>query len=148
MVFFHNPWHWAVVGLLLILLEFITPGVYVCWIGLGALLTAISVFIWPNLSVSGELLVFSVFSVIAMIAGIRVYRALFKVKPLANGEHINQGAEQFIGQTYVVCDGIKDGQGKIKIGDSVWIAVCDTDIPKGTKVKVVKVNGTVLQVEK
>jgi membrane protein implicated in regulation of membrane protease activity len=59
---------------------------------------------------------------------------------------LNQRGVQYVGRTFVLADAIQGGTGKITVGDSVWL-VNGGDAPVGARVRVVGVNGAVLQVE-
>jgi membrane protein implicated in regulation of membrane protease activity len=58
---------------------------------------------------------------------------------------INAPGSQFIGRIIVVEDAITGGRGKVRAGDSVWLAEGE-DAPAGTRVLVTGVNGTALVV--
>ena len=53
---------------------------------------------------------------------------------------------ELIGRTFVVHQAIMDGRGKIKVGDSVWMAT-GPDSPVGAHVRVTGQDGVILQVE-
>ncbi len=58
---------------------------------------------------------------------------------------LNERAIQHIGQTFALVDAIHNGRGSVHIGDTIW-RVEGPDLPKGTQVKVIGANGTVLKV--
>ena len=42
-----GPWNWIVLGCILLALEIVIPGVFLLWIGIGALLTgALTLQLW------------------------------------------------------------------------------------------------------
>ena len=51
-----------------------------------------------------------------------------------------------MGKTYTVVEAIENGQGKIQVGDSVWLAEGE-DCPVGGLVKVIDSRGNVLVIE-
>ena len=51
-----------------------------------------------------------------------------------------------MGKTYTVVEAIENGQGKIQVGDSVWLAEGE-DCPVGGSVKVIDSRGNVLLIE-
>ena len=57
------------------------------------------------------------------------------------------GAQKYIGQSFKVIEAIDDGNGKIAVGDTVWLAKSKHPIAKGKRAKVVGVKGTILIVE-
>lgn len=60
--------------------------------------------------------------------------------------NLNRRGHELIGRTFIVQQAIVEGRGKIKVGDSVWMAV-GPDAAVGTTVRVTEQNGTVLSVE-
>ena len=59
---------------------------------------------------------------------------------------LNRRAEQHVGRLYTVAVPIEGGVGKVKVGDTLWIAH-GPDAGEGAMVKVVSVDGAVLNVE-
>ena len=55
------------------------------------------------------------------------------------------GAVQLIGQSFELVDPIVNGRGSIKTGDTIW-RVEGPELPRGTRIKVVGADGTVLKV--
>ena len=60
---------------------------------------------------------------------------------------LNQRLASFVGKSYVLETPIKNGNGSVRINDTIW-KVQGADAPAGTWVKVTAVEGTVLLVEK
>jgi len=50
-----------------------------------------------------------------------------------------------IGQRYVLVEAIVNGRGKARVGDGQWL-VAGPDLPVGTEVEVVGVDGSLLKV--
>jgi membrane protein implicated in regulation of membrane protease activity len=59
---------------------------------------------------------------------------------------LNRRGVHYIGQSYTLAEPLRNGSGKAQIGDSVWL-VRGTDLPAGSRVKVIGVEGAVLIVE-
>ena len=133
-----DVWSWLSLGVILMLLELIVPGVFLFWVGLGSALTAL-VALLTDWTISDQLICFSFF-------GLFVYKKILASDSQKQTADINDINLDFVGKTYTVSDAITEGQGKVKVGDTVWIAECQTDVAKGQKVVVEKVNGTVLLV--
>ena len=140
-----DVWSWRSLGVILMLLELIVPGVFLFWVGLGSALTAL-VALLTDWTISDQLICFSFLSIISLFFGLFVYKKIFASDSQKQTADINDINLDFIGKTYTVSDAITEGQGKVKVGDTVWIAECQTDVAKGQKVVVEKVNGTVLLV--
>jgi membrane protein implicated in regulation of membrane protease activity len=59
---------------------------------------------------------------------------------------LNRRGAQSVGQMLTVVDPIVHGRGKVRLGDTLWVAE-GPDCPAGTRVRVTGVAGTVLVVE-
>ena len=122
---------WFIVGLVLILMEFVIPGLVIVFFGLGAWVTAVLVAIFPNMDFWVEMMIFTVFSVVTLVFLRRsLKKRFFSDQQGAESE----GIDDYIGRTATVEAAIKDGEGKINFRGASWAAMSEDDIPKGTKV--------------
>jgi membrane protein implicated in regulation of membrane protease activity len=60
---------------------------------------------------------------------------------------LNRRAEQHIGRRYVLDTAIVNGQGKARVGDSLWL-VEGPELPAGAAIEVVAVDGSTLRVKR
>ena len=135
-------WDWFIAGGLLLVLEVLAPGVFMLWLGLAAMLVgAISMFVDWNWQ--AQFIAFAVFSV----AAIPLWRRLsMQVGRTTDQPFLNRRAEALVGRIFTLEKPIVDGSGTIPIGDTVW-RITGADVPAGSRVKVVRVEGTALHVE-
>ena len=49
-------WHWAVLGIGLVIAELAVPAFFIVWFGLGALLVSVVVLVVPSLGLTAQLL--------------------------------------------------------------------------------------------
>jgi membrane protein implicated in regulation of membrane protease activity len=141
-----GAWNWIVLGAVLLGLEVFAPGVYLLWIGIAALLTgALSFQIgdaawwgWPV-----QVIVFLVLSLASVIAG---RYAFGSDKGESDQPLLNQRERQLIGQVSTLEEPIRDGHGRIRLGDTLWLAT-GPDLPAGTRVRVTGADGTTLKIE-
>ena len=143
--FLNGPtyWLWFILGVCLIVLEMMAPGVVFLWLGLAALATGIVVTVAQSLSWEIQLLFFAVLSAISIVAGRRLVS-----RRSAPHDHpgLNARGSTYIGKTYVLAEPVVNGNGKLKIDDTIWI-VTGADAPTGSKVKVTGQDGTILKIE-
>lgn len=137
-----NYWWWLSAGTVLMVLEIITPGIFFMWIGIGAFITGLIAMLVPSATPVFLGFVFAVLSVISVFAG----RKLMLRKPQKD-TGLNNRMAQYVGQTYLVCEPIIGGRGKIAIGDTQWLAAAEQDIPAKTVVRVTGIRGTTLEVK-
>ncbi|MBR1777701.1 MAG: NfeD family protein [Alphaproteobacteria bacterium] len=136
-------WWWLSAAAVLMVLEIITPGIFFMWIGIGAFITGVISALIPSAAPAFLGFVFAILSVISVFVGKKVMSK--KTNTEENG--LNNRAAQYIGRTYQVYEPITDGRGKISVGDTLWLASAKTNIAANTAVKVIGVNGTMLEVE-
>jgi membrane protein implicated in regulation of membrane protease activity len=60
---------------------------------------------------------------------------------------LNRRGAQFVGLTVCVEEAIEHGRGKVRVGDTLWIAE-GPDAPAGAEVRITAAQGTLLQVER
>lgn len=141
-----GAWSWIVFGAVLLGLEVFAPGVYLLWIGIAALLTgALSFQIgeaawwgWP-----AQVVVFLVLSIASVLVG---RYAFGSDKGESDQPLLNQRERQLIGQISTLEEPIRDGRGRIRLGDTIWLAT-GPDLAAGTRVRVAGAEGTTLRVE-
>jgi membrane protein implicated in regulation of membrane protease activity len=135
------PWAWAVLALIVAMAELHVPGSYLIWIALAAAVTAVADFLFA-LSVSAQLAIFSVSVVLSCLVGYYVYRLMGR-RPFS-GQLLNQRDLELVGAIGTAGEPFVHGQGKARIGDTVWLAEAHEDIPSGTPIIVEAVRGTTL----
>lgn len=137
-----NPWFWAIGSILVAIAEMHSPGSYLVWIALGGLITLLLSFVF-DLSLTIQLGVFGLSSVGACIIGFFVYQRLGTLSVVAS--HRNRRDLDLIGAKGIVDEAFANGSGKVRLGDSVWLAA-GPNLTKETPVIVTEVRGTVLVV--
>jgi membrane protein implicated in regulation of membrane protease activity len=137
-------WHWWVLAVLLAALETVVPGAALMWLGGAAALVGMVLLAFPGLGWEGQFLLFAVLSIIAVLAGRAVYR---RTGLSATPNRLNRRAEQYIGTLHTLETAIVHGRGRALVGDATW-SVEGPDLPAGTTVRVVAVDGVVLKVQK
>ena len=142
-----GPWNWLILGGLLLSLEIMAPGVYLLWIGIAALLTGALSFqvgdaAWWSWQV--QLIVFVALALVSTLAGRHFFgadRGGETDQPL-----LNRREQQLIGQVSTLEEPIRDGHGRVRLGDTLWL-VHGPELPAGTRVRVVGAQGGNLSVE-
>ncbi|MBX9455260.1 MAG: NfeD family protein [Rhizobium sp.] len=141
-----GPWSWWVLGMLLLAAELVMPGVFLVWIGLGALLTGVlSLLFWDAGFWSWQVqsLVFAASAVVFTLAGRRLFTRL---QTDSDQPLLNQRGASLVGRTAVLGEPIREGRGRIRLDDTFWL-VSGPDLPGGARVKIISSNGRDLVVE-
>lgn len=135
---------WTVAGILLILAEFLVPGLIVIFFGTSALLVGIALYLGLPTGNGIPFLCFSVLSVLQVIFLRRYFKGLFVGRSLGNAEAL----EEFIGHEAVVVSGFNDGnlRGKVEFKGTNWSAHSDCPLKAGDRVKITARDGLNLTV--
>lgn len=137
-----SHWLWLGLGLVLAIAEIVIPGVFLIWLAGAALVTGVVTWLMP-LGLPFEIVLFAVLAVVSVFIG-RNYLRDNPITPV--DPRMNDRGAQAIGETVQVTQVIVAGSGRVKLGDSEWLAR-GPDAKPGTKMRVVGSDGAVLLVE-
>ena len=137
-------WHWWVLGLLLLVVEMLSPtGFFLLWIGAAAILVGAVSWLMPTLGWEIEVLLFGVLSVASFL----VWKH-YRHKPTTSDQPtLNRRGHSYVGRTFTLNTPIVNGVGTLHVDDSQW-RISGADADAGTQVKVVAVDGATLKVER
>ena len=135
-------WGWMALGVALAIAEIVAPGYFLIWLAAAALVTGLVAVAMP-VGLESEILLFVVLCALALAAGRRwVLR-----HPVASADPmLNDRGGQIIGQSVVVTHVIDGSSGRVRHGDTEWLAR-GPDAQPGTRMRVTGADGTVLLVE-
>ena len=142
-------WHWLGLGLVLLVIE-MTVGTYdLLWVSVAAFLTAVfKVLPLPEAATTwqGQLIFFAAAGIVLVIIGRTVFASWRK--PSETHPTLNKRSESLVGTTGKAVATFVGGKGRVKIGDTIWSAVADTDqtIHDGMTIQVSGADSTVLKV--
>jgi membrane protein implicated in regulation of membrane protease activity len=135
-------WAWMTFGLVLAGLEMLIPGVYLIWLAAAAIITGI-LTLALDLSVPFQLIDFVFLSLIIAFSAKR----MLGERPIESSDPLmNRRGARLVGDTALVVQAIEHGSGRVKLGDSEWIAH-GPDVPVGERVRVSGTDGAILLVE-
>ena len=134
---------WAVVALLLLAAETLAPGAFMLWLGFAAAAVFVLVLVVPDLPVLAQVVAFLGLSVLS----IQIYRTRFRGRSRQSDQPmLNRRAEQLVGRVVPLDSAIVNGAGRVQIADAYW-DVAGPDLPVGSVVRVVAVDGMTLKVQ-
>ena len=132
-----GPWAWWVLGIVLLILEVLMPGVFLVWIGIAAIVTgALSLLLWEQAFWTWQVqwLVFAVLSLVAALIGRRIVSARGET---SDQPHLNQRGQSLVGRTAQVVTPLFP-TGNITIDGRSYEAFCqDGSAPSGATVRVI-----------
>jgi len=135
-----SPLLWGAVGVALMALELVVPGVFLVWFGGAALGTALVGWLSGGWPLVNELALFTLLSAVAIGAAI----AYARWKPPAQEPNdVNDRAGQLVGRAVMLSEPIVNGRGRLFIGDTLW-QVEGPDRPAGSSMSVVGHRGMCL----
>lgn len=135
-------YHWLAIGLLLAAAEMAIPGVFLIWLAAAALVTGALTWFLP-IGLPMQIVIFAALAIISVFTGKRYLRS----NPIeALDPKMNDRGARLVGETVVVTHAIDGGNGRVKQGDSEWLAK-GPDAEPGTKMRVAGHDGVVLVVE-
>ena len=113
-----SPWWWVAAALALAIVEVLTFSFFLIWPGLAALAVAIVLWIVPDLSGAGQLLVFAVLSIALTWAGRLL---VVNSKPESEAPGLNSRSEQLIGRSAKVLEPFDaGGVGAVEVDGVRW----------------------------
>ena len=136
-------WHWLVLGVVLVILEVLSPGAFFLWLAISAGIVGVLLLLNPGMAWEYQILAFALFSVVS----IAVWRMYLKRNPIETDQPtLNRRGEQYVGRLFSLEQAVVNGHGKIRVDDSTW-KIEGPDCESGTRVRIIGVAGVVLKFE-
>jgi membrane protein implicated in regulation of membrane protease activity len=140
---------WFLAGLALILLEFAVPGIILVFFGAGAWVAAATTWFGWTDSLTSQLVVFVVSSLILLFSLRHWVRSRF-LGFQSDEQNPEVNLDEFAGQQVKVLEDITPGRkdGRVEFKGAGWAAVSDTPLAAGEQARIVSADGIVLRVRK
>jgi membrane protein implicated in regulation of membrane protease activity len=142
-------WHWLIVGMALLIAEMLLPSFITFWFGLGGLIVGALLFLLPSLSITLQLLLWAVSSIVFIALWFRLFKPLMSDRTKAG-----MAREAILGETGLVIKvPQEDRQGYVRfatplLGSEEWPFYCQQEVVIGDRVYVIEISGNTLVVEK
>lgn len=148
MEFVIEPWHWFVLGFLLILSELLLPAFAALWFGIGAILVGILYWMFPMMGLTTQILTWIALSVLCTLAWFKF------IKPLSiDKTKAGLSREATIGQIgMVIQTNLENEQIRVRfpmpvLGSDEWECRTLDQVQVGDRVRVVDILGNDLVVQ-
>jgi membrane protein implicated in regulation of membrane protease activity len=135
-------WFWWGLGFLLLIAEVLTTTTFCLWMSFAAFATGLVLLIFPSMGWPAQGVLAALLSLVAVGAWFRFRRRAGNAPD--NG--LNQRGRSYVGRVLTLKEAIVNGVGQARLEDSVW-RVTGPDLPMGASVRVVRADGSTLQVE-
>jgi len=137
---------WFLVGILLLVMEFVMPGLIIAFFGLGACVVAI-VCLLTDISLNTQLIIFIGSSVLSLVCLRKWLKGIF-IGHISSRQDLKEDVIEFVGQRVVVQEKIlpKIG-GKVEFHGTNWHAQADEEIAAGAVVEIIGKENLTLKVK-
>ena len=135
---------WFLVGLGLLLLELVLPGLVILFFGVGAWVTAL-VCVITDINLNWQILIFLVASLLGLVLLRKYLKKRFFNR---TDKEIDDQLEEFIGRKALAIDDFKDGSGKVEFKGTQWSARSNEPVSKGEWVIIRRKDSLTFNVEK
>jgi membrane protein implicated in regulation of membrane protease activity len=137
---------WFLVGLVLLILEFILPGLIIAFFGVGAWIVALVCLI-TDISLNTQLIIFIISSVLSLLCLRKWLKGIF-LGHSGSKQNLEENLEEFIGQKAVVKEKIMPNSGgKVEFHGTNWLAEADEEIAEGATVRIIGKDNITLKVK-
>lgn len=140
-------WLWAVLGVVLLATEMAVGSFEILWFGIAAVLVAIAMWLFPNMPIAAQFIMFAALSMISL----GIWRSYYKKNEKHNRVGQAQGEEiGRVGTVIVACSQTKNGKIRFAqglMGDREWAAISNEEINEGAEAEVIAVEGNALRIQ-
>jgi membrane protein implicated in regulation of membrane protease activity len=135
-------WIWLTLGVVLAGAEMLIPGVYLIWLAMAAIITGALTAVL-DMSLPYQVVNFVSLALIFAFSA----RRFLRDRPIESSDPLmNRRGARMVGEAATVVQAIEGGSGRVKLGDSEWIAH-GPDIAAGERVRIKGSDGAILLVE-
>lgn len=139
---------WFICGAVLVLLEFVVPGVILVFFGVGAWAAALTTYLGLTEGSASQLLVFAVASVILLFGLRRYIRTRFSGF-VSERQEPDRNLDEFTGKSVLVLEDIEPGKpGKAEFKGAPWRAESKDSFSQGENAIIEKLDGLTLIIKK
>ena len=134
--FFEPQVIWCLIGLVLLLMEFVMPGLIVAFFGMGAWVVAL-VCLVTEISINAQLIIFIVSSVVLLLVLRKWLKGVF-FGHVKGKQELTEDMKEYVGEKVVVTEAIGPSRpGKVEFHGTNWEAEADEEIAAGSMVEIV-----------
>ena len=137
---------WFLVGLVLLIMEFVSPGLIIAFFGVGAWIVALVCCI-TEIGLNTQLIIFIIASVLSLLCLRKWLKGIFMGHSVCK-QNLKENLDEFVGQKAVVKEKIvpKAG-GKVEFHGTNWLAQADEEIAEGVTVQIISKDNITLKVK-
>ncbi len=140
---------WFLLGLALIFLEFIVPGVILVFFGIGAWAVAVTAYLGWISSLESQLLLFAITSIVLLVLLRKWVKGKF-YGHVSAVQDLTKNIDEFSGQSVIVVQDVIPNkmEGAVEFKGAKWNAVSDEPIKNGEVAIITDFDGITLKIQK
>lgn len=141
-------WHWAVAGMILIVMELGVGSFVLIWFGMGALVLALLTALVPGMGQTTQTVIWVLVSLGMVVLWFRIF------KPGLHKTRLGMSDANVVGEVGLLVRAVSPFErGSVRfqkpiLGSDTWDCFADDTIEGGERVRVVEVEGSLLKVGK
>lgn len=139
-----SAWHYLVLALALLGFEALGVGGFLLGAAVASFGMTVVMFIFPEMHWHIHMSLFALSSVVISILYWKYFKTLNNE---TDAPFVNDRMQHYLGRRFELEEPIKNGLGRVQIGDTFWKVTSPEDIDSGKTVEVVDVDGLTLVVK-
>ena len=136
-----SPWHWASLGVLLLISEILGAAGFLIGSAIAAFLMSAIMIFAPELDWKWQLVVFSSTAVVFSFIYLKRFSSFNEE---TDQPALNKRAAMHIGKKVSLLEATANGMSKVQIGDTRWKVQCDKELEAGAVVNITAADGMTL----
>ena len=137
---------WFLIGIVLLVMEFMLPGLIIAFFGLGACVVAV-ICMFLDISLNAQLIIFIIASVLSLVCLRRWLKGIF-IGHTKSKQDMTEDLKEFVGERVVVKKKITPPMaGKVELHGTDWQAEADEEIAEGSIVEITGKDNLTLKVK-
>ncbi len=138
---------WLAAAVILLVLEFVIPGVLIIFFSFGALVLMLLTWILPNIPLNLQLIIFLIVSVLSLLLLRRKLKSVFHGRK--SGSEKEDETDEIVGKTVTVTvDITPKSAGRISLNGTEWTAESTEECKTGERVIITGRESLILKVKK
>jgi membrane protein implicated in regulation of membrane protease activity len=139
---------WFICGAVLVLMEFIVPGVILVFFGVGAWVVALTTYLGLTRGNASQLMVFAAASLVLLLALRRYIRSRFSGF-VSERQEPDRNLDEFTGKSVLVLEDIAPGKpGKVEFKGAPWRGESEVSFSQGESGVIERLDGLTLIIKK
>lgn len=134
-------WHWIGLAAILFIIEMLTGTGFLLWLGISATLTGVVLLVFSSIALTTQLFIFAALAILIALSW-KQYLHYYPIR--TDRPRLNKRAEQYIDREFTLETSIINGQGTVRVDDTIWQVRCNEKLSTGTSIRIIGAEGAIL----